>query len=93
MKKWLIIYDIKDPRRLAKVMKIVNEYATRVQLSVYEMEDTNYAVDRIMERVKKVIDETVDFVVYFQVCEPDWQKREKYGRFNELGKQSDFNII
>ena len=93
MKKWLIIYDIKSARRLGRVLKIVSEYATRVQLSVYEMEDTDYAVGRIMERVEKVIDKASDFVVYFELCETDWQKREKFGRFNELGKQSDFCII
>ena len=93
MKKWLIIYDIKHARRLVRVMKIVNEYATRVQLSVYEMEDTDYAVGRIIERVEKVIDKAKDFVAYFELCETDWQKRDKFGRINELGKQSEFYII
>jgi CRISPR-associated protein Cas2 len=93
MKKWLIIYDIKDARRLSKVMKIVSEYAVRVQRSVYEMEDTIDIVNKIKERLDKVIDNDVDFVVYFNICESDWQKREKYGSARELESQADYYII
>ena len=51
MKKWLIIYDIRDVRRLTRIMKIVSEYATRVQRSVYELEADSSVISRIHARL------------------------------------------
>ena len=39
-KKWLIIYDIRNPRRLQKIAKLMAGYATRVQKSVFELDNS-----------------------------------------------------
>jgi CRISPR-associated protein Cas2 len=94
MKKWLIIYDIRDERRLPKVAKVLNEYAVRVQKSVFEFEGNDKSIKRIRYRVKKVIKEDEDFVVYFNICESDWQKRVKYGpAVNEEVEEKAFYIL
>lgn len=93
MKKWLIIYDIKNTKRLTRVMKIISEYATKVQLSVYELEDTVDIVNRIKKRVDDVIDSSQDFVAYFNICESDWEKIEKYGRIDGLKSQKEYYIV
>jgi CRISPR-associated protein Cas2 len=78
MNKYLIIYDIKDYKRLRKVAKLMESYAVRVQKSVFEMEANINVLTKLRKRVRKVIAE-LDSVVYFDICEKDWQKKEKYG--------------
>ncbi len=79
MKKWLIIYDIRNPKRLQKVAKIMVAYAVRVQKSVFEMEATERMLNEVRGKVAAVMDPEKDFLVCFDICEPDWQKRQKYG--------------
>ncbi|MHB1661194.1 MAG: CRISPR-associated endonuclease Cas2 [bacterium] len=93
MKKWLIIYDIKNGKRLNKIAKIISEYGERVQQSVFECEANDKALGRIRMRVNKIITEE-DYVVYFDICENDWQKRMKYGpKVNADIEEKSFYII
>ena len=84
MSHWLVIYDIRDEKRLRRVAKIAENYGLRVQRSVFEMECDRKTIDRLRAELQKIIEEE-DYIVYFKLCEPDWQKREKYGvgRYNE----------
>ncbi len=79
MKKWLIIYDIRKPKRLQKIAKLMAGYATRVQKSVFELEAPERVIREIRNKALQIMDEEKDFVVYFNICEKDWQKRIKYG--------------
>lgn len=79
MSHWLVIYDIRDPKRLQRVAKTMTDYGIRVQKSVFEMECGRKKIDELRRRVRRIIEEE-DYVVYFNLCEPDWQKREKYGK-------------
>lgn len=93
MKKWLIIYDIKNEKRLNKVAKIIMEYGERVQKSVFECEANNKALERIRMRINKII-EKEDYIVYFDICETDWQKRMKYGhKVNVDVEEKNFYIV
>lgn len=79
MKKWLIIYDISDEKRLQRVAKRMKAIATRVQKSVFELEAPDHIVRELRQKIGSLLDLEQDFVVYFNICEPDWQKRVKYG--------------
>jgi len=79
MQKWLVIYDIRDTKRLHRVAKIMEDYGQRVQKSVFEVEASERVIRRMRDRVKEVMHLEQDYVVYFSICEADWQKREKYG--------------
>ena len=84
MKKWLAIYDIKtsdtkDYKRLNKVAKVMCEYGTRVQNSVFELEANDRAIERIKGRIRKIMKDE-DSIIYFNICESDWQKRQSYGK-------------
>jgi CRISPR-associated protein Cas2 len=73
-------------------MRIVREYAVRVQLSVYELEAEPGEIDMIKEKVGQVIDAREDFIIYFEICESDWQKREKYGCIEDIPAHREFYI-
>ncbi len=79
MKNWLIIYDIRDEKRLSKVAKAMESYGTRVQKSVFEMIANPDIIQELRRKIGNIIDETEDFVVYFEICTEDWQKQIKYG--------------
>lgn len=76
---WLILYDIRDARRLRQVAKIVSSYGRRVQKSVFESDAPEETIKIMKRRLNYVIDENEDFILVFNICEKDWQKREKYG--------------
>jgi CRISPR-associated protein Cas2 len=78
MDKWLVIYDIRDIKRLRKVAKIMLDYGIRVQKSVFEIECNKDIIYKLKKAIHDIINEN-DFVVYFNICEKDWQKKLKYG--------------
>ncbi|RKX80200.1 MAG: CRISPR-associated endonuclease Cas2 [Spirochaetes bacterium] len=88
MKHWLVIYDIRNEKRLHRVAKTMERYGTRVQKSVFEIEAGNKTIKRLRNQVNDII-ESEDFVVYFDICERDWQKRMKYGPKKFKGKPCD----
>jgi CRISPR-associated protein Cas2 len=80
-KNRLVLYDIRDPKRLAKVAKIMENYGFRVQKSVFEVICNDSTLEKLRTDIRNTIEE-VDFVAYFELCEKDWQKIEKYGKQN-----------
>ena len=93
MNHWLIIYDIREPKRLSKIAKEMLNYGIRVQKSVFETEADTKTLERLRKNVKSIMEEE-DYVVFFSVCERDWQKRMKYGpaRFEEP-EEKPFRIL
>jgi CRISPR-associated protein Cas2 len=69
------------------------DYGIRVQKSVFEAEADQRVIERLRMQVSAVMEDE-DYVVYFEVCEKDWQKRMKYGpsRFEEPDEAS-FRIL
>lgn len=75
---WLVIYDITNEKRLTKVAKKMESFGIRVQKSVFEVEADTSVIEKLRKQVNRIIEED-DFVVYFEICERDWQKRKKVG--------------
>jgi CRISPR-associated protein Cas2 len=90
--KWIVLYDIRDPKRLRKVAKIMENYGIRVQKSVFEIFAPIDVVKRLRYRIQKVI-LIDDYVLYINVCEEDWQKQIKYGVKACGYEQKDFEIL
>jgi len=90
---WLVLYDICDPKRLRQVEKLVSQYGTRIQKSVFEFAGGDDSIDALQRRLKLIIKED-DFVAIVPLCETDWQKIEKYGMIcqNEFIK-GDYAIL
>ena len=79
-KHYLILYDIRNEKRLSKVAKILESYSIRVQYSVFESDMRELIMKQMKSRLEKVIDNTEDFVLIFDICEKDWQKRQLFGK-------------
>ena len=82
MSNWLVIYDISDAKRLSKVAKLLQGIGQRVQKSVFEVIAEAKELEKVRKKVRGVIDPEIDSVIYFRICEPDWQKRKGFGSIN-----------
>ena len=78
-KHFLIVYDIKDLKRLRKVAICMESYAIRVQKSVFETCADEKTIETLKRRLEKIIDKESDFVLIFELCERDFCKREAFG--------------
>lgn len=93
MKDFLIIYDIRHPKRLIKIARLMNDFGVRVQKSVFEAKLNNQLLNQLRARAKKVM-EDMDSLIAIELCQRDWQKRKKFGP-GDFAEVSDkpFEII
>ena len=79
-RNYLIMYDITDPKRLKKVAKYLEGYAYRVQLSVFESRMDEATYRKMRRGLARLVDDMFDTVLFFPLCDADWQKRERHGK-------------
>ncbi len=92
MRNWLIIYDIQDNKRLSKVAKVMKDYGIRVQNSVFEAIAEYKDIQCLREKIKTILKDD-DSVVYFDICNKDWNKQKKFGcGDNTIYKYKNFEI-
>jgi CRISPR-associated protein Cas2 len=64
----IVAYDIADPKRLARIAKIMLDYGTRVQKSIFEVTLTTPTFLEMKDRIERTIDAEADGVKYFPLC-------------------------
>lgn len=67
--KVIVAYDIADETRLRRVAKIAEDYGTRVQKSIFELDVRVGTLKEMLRRIQAVIDPEADGVKYFILCE------------------------
>lgn len=92
-KHWLILYDIREEQRLVKVAKIMESYGHRVQKSVFEANAPESVIMTLKKKVELIMDVEEDFVLFFEVCERDWQKRQFFGKNLEKEEKNESFVI
>ena len=60
--RWLLAYDIRDPRRLGRVGRFMSKEAVRLQYSVYLLAGTRHEVQQVIDQLLTLIDERTDDV-------------------------------
>lgn len=68
--KYLLAYDVRDPRRLARTHKTMKDWGLPVQYSVFELLLTGAEVETMWDQVGAEIDPTVDWVVLYRLTRP-----------------------
>lgn len=79
-KHFLIVYDIRNTKRLAKISKCVESFAVRVQKSVFETFADDQTISHLKYRLENLMNKEEDFVLFFELCERDFQKKESFGK-------------
>ncbi len=64
MKHWhLITYDIRDPKRLRKVAKLLEGYGNRIQYSVFRCRLDQMALEKLHWELNRIMKEEDDLLV------------------------------
>ena len=64
----IVAYDIRDPRRLARVAKHCEDFGARVQYSVFEVRLNADQFDEFWDGLLRYIDMEADRLVAYRVC-------------------------
>lgn len=63
-KHWhLVTYDVRDPKRLRKVAKLLEGYGVRIQYSVFRCRVDHQMLEQLHWRINKILDEEDDLLV------------------------------
>ena len=65
---FVMVYDIPDDKRRAKLAKMLDSLGERVQYSVFELYLTRPELERLIKRIQKVIVEKEDAVRIYELC-------------------------
>lgn len=71
MAHYLICYDIADPKRLGKVHRKAVKHAIFIQYSVYYLHGNQQQLERLLDELRQVIDETEDDIRAYTVSPLD----------------------
>ena len=70
---WLVCYDIRHPRRLARVHRFMKHEGIPLQYSVFLVPGTQQDMREMLARLEQRIDPQEDDVRAYPVPDPPWQ--------------------
>ena len=87
----LVTYDVdttdkSGQRRLRRVAKACQDYGQRVQNSVFECELTEVQLYMLKERIKEIIDHSLDSIRFYHL------NRNENRRVEVMGVETAFNV-
>ena len=71
--KWLVTYDIADPRRLARLFKLLKKQGVPVQYSVFLVEASTAKMGNLIVQIAKMVDKEADDVRAYRLPERTWK--------------------
>lgn len=85
MKKFIAAYDIAVNNNRVKAAKILEDYGYRVQYSVFEIEIETETLEKLIYKLKKIINPKTDSVIFYYLCKECSKNTVKIG----MDKQPD----
>ena len=85
---YTVAYDITDDKRRNRVSKILKDFGTRVQYSVFECNTDRRAFLRLQNRLEKAISLSEDTITFYHLCATCEKQIKRIGVKKELDKQS-----
>ena len=89
----LVSYDITDDRRRTKLVKVLKDYGSRVQYSVFELQISDAQLEKLLGQVEKVINAADDNVRYYTLCNSCVKKVIVQGQNNKTFQEEEYIII
>ena len=77
---YLVAYDVSNPKRLSKVAKLLEDFGTRVQYSLFECRLEPDAFHMLWEELVGLLDETEDRLVAYCLDQKNARKTLTAGR-------------
>lgn len=75
----IISYDIPDDKRRTKIAKTLEDFGTRVQYSVFECDLKPMQLQRLRQRLQKIVKPRCDDVRFYFLCEACVPKMKRMG--------------
>ncbi len=91
--RWLVVYDIRDPRRLAKVAAILKDFGERVQKSKFEADLDDRELADLIARLIPVISIEEDGVKLIPLCALCMEKVEVFGQGARIAPPPTFEVV
>jgi CRISPR-associated protein Cas2 len=85
-------YDISDPKRLAKVARVMKNYGERVLKSVFECNLNAERFEDMKAKVDEIIEAIEDSVRYYILCEKCIKEVEHSGKGEGFQEDEDYII-
>lgn len=85
---YTVAYDITDDKRRNRVAKILKDFGTRIQYSVFECDTDRRALLRLQDRLEKAIDLQEDTITFYHLCTACEKQIDRIGRKKGLANQS-----
>lgn len=85
--KFVVCYDISDPKDLAKISKYLEKRGIRVQYSIFEVETTYVKLKKMISDIEELMNLETDRVYAFPL------EDEKYKNIERIGKLTSLNIL
>ncbi len=86
---YVICFDVRDERRLARISNTLENFGTRVQRSLFECYLEEYELRRLKEKLAALGDFTEDQVRYYSICPKDKARMLIDGK-GEVTRDPDF---
>lgn len=71
--RWLVTYDIADPKRLARLFKFLKKQGVPLQYSVFMVEASAVKMSSLVLQMKAMVDGKADDVRAYRLPENLWQ--------------------
>ena len=71
--RWLVTYDIVEPRNLARVFKLLKKNGVPIQYSVFQVDASAAQMGALMVQTAKLIDVRTDDVRAYRLPEKPWK--------------------
>ena len=66
---WLVCYDISEPRRLARVFRLLKKHGIPIQYSVFLVAATPVEISQLEQQIAKLINPLADDVRAYRIAE------------------------
>jgi CRISPR-associated protein Cas2 len=76
----VVSYDIPDDRRRARLAHVLKDFGARVQYSVFECHLEPDGMEKLRQRLGKLVDPADDSVRLYRFCQDCGTKQEIYGQ-------------
>lgn len=92
--KWLLSYDIREPKRLCEVFKRMKDFGRPVLYSVFECLLSDRELEQMWDAVCELIDKKVDWVVLYRLHRPFDEAVRHVGHYSpELADADDIVFV
>ena len=88
----VVSYDIVDDRRRMRVCNTLKNYGRRVQYSVFECDLKQADVERLQQKLRRLIKTDEDSVRFYFLCESCVRRVQVIGQ-GEVPKRRDFYLV